>query len=142
MIFRKSNVIMTTIEMKSMKKLKGITYLYENGILKEKLFIEGAIVNGKIIYKEKDILVKIQKKEKKICLVRNHNDYKIELPFEKGKRQKGKYFLKKEKIGLDIDIISRSIIKENQYIKIEYTLFVGHEKRNDYMWILKYEVIE
>lgn len=125
-----------------MKKLKGITYLYENGVLKDKHFIKGSIVNGKIIYKENDILVKIQRKIDKIYLNRNHNDYKIEFVFEIGKKQVGKYILKKENIELEISIISKSIIEEIQSIKIEYTLFIDHEKINDYIWVLKYEVIE
>lgn len=125
-----------------MKKIKGKTSIWEKGKEKEEKNIEGFLFNNKIVYKEKDILVKVFIKEKEIKLTRIHKDYEIELNFKKNKKSKGKYILKKENIFLDLDIITKELENNKNKIRINYETYIEKEQINNNIWILNYEVIK
>lgn len=124
-----------------MKKQKGKSILWENGKQKNEVLVEVCVLNNKIVYKEKDILVKIKEEEKGIKVERKHKDYEIELFFKEKEKTKGKYCLKEVNNILDIEIISKKVKKEKGKLEIEYELSIGKEKKH-YLWNLLCEVIQ
>lgn len=133
---------MTKIKRKKMKKIIGKTCIWEKEEEKKENKIHGLLLKDKLVYKEKDVLVKVIPKAKEVEMIRSCDTYQLELFFERNQKRKGKYFLKKENISIDIYTVSKKVESTNQNIQIRYEVYIENEKTKENTWTLQYEVIE
>lgn len=125
-----------------MKKIIGKTCIWEKEEEKKENKIHGLLLKDKLVYKEKDVLVKVIPKAKEVEMIRSCDTYQLELFFERNQKRKGKYFLKKENISIDIYTVSKKVESTNQNIQIRYEVYIENEKTKENTWTLQYEVIE
>ena len=97
-------------------------------LLNDDIFIyEGIKSKNSIIFKEKDILVKINILDE-IQLIRENDEYKLELFFSKNSRTKGKYFLKKYNKYIDLFIDTKKILITDNSLEIIYNISDNSEQ--------------
>jgi len=89
-------------------------------------YYEGIKNKNNIVYKDNDILVKIIFSDI-IKLVRENSEYKIELYFDKYKKTKANFLLKKYNINLELNVITKNLNITDKYIEIFYEIIDNNE---------------
>lgn len=102
------------------KKVINITLKTSNEIIQNKL--NGVISDECIKYKEKDIIVIIEKYNKKITMTRSNLEYQLKLVFENNKNTYGEYILKGNNNKFKLDIYTSLLNIKDNMIEIEYKL--------------------
>ena len=104
---------------------------------KEKFTFNGIKSKNIIKYKDKDMLVKIDISNN-ISLIRENEEYKLELIFNSENESSGSYYLKKynKKINISVNV-NQLEIKEN-YFFINYNV----EDNEQFDFKLEYEAIK
>ena len=82
--------------------------------------------NNKIAYQEKDCKTKIILNGFKI--IRENKEYLIEMNFIPNKKTKGKYMLKENHYGIDLDILTDYLIIEDNLIILKYNVITTEQE--------------
>lgn len=106
-----------------------------------KYILEGIGIqkNHTILYKEKEMLIKIFFKEKEVFLLKKENEKEISLHFKKGKRQEG--ILKIEGLKMIIEVDTKELIQKKGFLKILYETKSKETKIDKVKFEFYYEVI-
>lgn len=83
-----------------------------------------AIVNDKEIkYNENNVIVKLSILDNKIIMIRENNEYRLQLIFENnGKKNLGNYLLKTNNMTFDLEILTKDLNINKNNIHIIYEL--------------------
>ena len=82
-----------------------------------------ALVNGNIIrYIEDNVSVTIKKSNDYITMIRENNEYRLTLKFNKNRKEIGKYLLKDNNMLLNLEILTKELIIDKNKIYILYEL--------------------
>ena len=82
-----------------------------------------ATVNGNIIrYNDSNIEVTVKKDKNNITMIRENNEYRLKLKFNKNKKEIGNYLLKDNNMLLNLEILTKELIIKEDYIYILYEL--------------------
>ena len=104
-----------------------IKYIIKSSTSNEEETKFGRIEKNKIIYKEKNILVTIIKKDKEILVTREDNEFKQIIKFKVNKKTISEYYIKDINISLEFNIYTNKLIIENNHINIKYTIIETNE---------------
>lgn len=100
----------------------------------------GNMDNNKIFYDDDDISVTILIIDNKIKMVRNGNDYKLDMTFILKEKTYGIYQI--DELGdFNVEIFTNKLDIKPKKIYIEYTLKVESEQLGKFNFNLDYEVI-
>ena len=106
-------------------------------ILNKEIFdFDGIKSKNTIKYKDKDILVKIDISNN-IGLIRENDNYKLELIFNSDNQSSGSYYLKKYNKKINIVVNTNQLNIGDNYFFINYTI----EDNEQFDFKLEYEVI-
>lgn len=82
-----------------------------------------ALVNSNIIrYIEDNVSVTIKKSNDYITMIRENNEYRLTLKFNKNRKEIGKYLLKDNNMLLNLEILTKELIIDKNKIYILYEL--------------------
>lgn len=83
----------------------------------------GIVTDNKLKYNDNGILVILTIEKNKVHMVRENDEYQLNLEFSKeSKNTLGSYLLKENNIILDLDIITNNLKITSNCINITYTL--------------------
>lgn len=100
----------------------------------------GIIHANKIIYYENDVKVTIILEENMVTLLRETNEYRLTLLFEKEKETMGKYQMKNFPMELDTQVKTLLLEQTEHSLRLKYHLTLGTEEIGDFTFLLEYEV--
>lgn len=92
----------------------------------EHFYCEGIKNQNNIIYKDNNVLVKIIFSDI-IKIIRENSEYKIELNFNKNEKTKINYLLKEYNKSLELNLVTKNININNNYIEILYEVIDNNE---------------
>ena len=92
----------------------------------EYFYCEGIKNKNNIIYKDNNVSVKIIFSDI-IKIIRENSEYKIELNFNKNKKTKINYLLKEYNKSLELNLVTKNININNNYIEILYEIIDNNE---------------
>lgn len=104
-----------------MSKIKIKTTINE-----EYFYCEGIKNKNNIIYKDNIVSVKIIFSDI-IKIIRENSEYKIELNFNKNEKTKVNYLLKEYNKSLELNLVTKNININNNYIEILYEIVDNNE---------------
>jgi hypothetical protein len=102
-------------------------------------FILGTKEDNQISYHEEKISVAIILESDKITLLRESEDYKIELTFINNLLTNGSYYLKKEESTIPLKVMTNLLVVKENSIELKYTI---NTKEGESYFILEYEVLK
>lgn len=89
--------------------------------------IKAILKDGKINYKKDNVTVSITILNGKIILLRENDDMKLSLEFEKNKTLTTKYVIKDLGLEMKVDVKTKKLLINNNSFEIEYELFINDE---------------
>lgn len=89
--------------------------------------IKAILKDGKINYKKDNVTVSITILNGKIILLRENDDMKFSLEFEKNKTLTTKYVIKDLGLEMKVDVKTKKLLINNNSFEIEYELFINDE---------------
>lgn len=92
----------------------------------EYFYCEGIKNKNNIIYKDNNVSVKIIFSDI-IKIIRENSEYKIELNFNKNEKTKVNYLLKEYNKSLELNLVTKNININNNYIEILYEIVDNNE---------------
>lgn len=92
----------------------------------EYFYCEGIKNKNNIIYKDNNVSVKIIFSDI-IKIIRENSEYKIELNFNKNEKTKINYLLKEYNKSLELNLVTKNININNNYIEILYEIIDSDE---------------
>lgn len=98
----------------------------------------GIINDNRIVYIDGDIKTTIILDDK-LSLVRENKDYKFSFVYNNKKMSKGSYILNTYNYSIPLDIYTNELIIENNYVKIDYHLWIDQVDCGNFLFELKYE---
>ena len=98
--------------------------------------IKAIINNDKLSYKDDNESIKLNINKENIIMIKENIDSKLTFNFIKNKTTELEYYIKLLNSYLDGSIKTNEIIIKNNYIYIEYELFI----QDEYMGNFKYEI--
>jgi hypothetical protein len=102
-------------------------------------FILGTKEDNQISYHEEKISVAIILESDKITLLRESEDYKIELTFINNLLTNGSCYLKKEESTIPLKVMTNLLVVKENSIELKYTI---NTKEGESYFILEYEVLK
>lgn len=125
-----------------MAKIK-LQFTLKNNTEKEKHHCEttGILKENKILFQENDIMVTILIKENKVEMKRNHEEYSLYIPLQKGINEEGYYNVYKvSKMNIKTKTETLKITKNS--IKSIYDLYINEQFIGNFKLDLTLEVIK
>lgn len=101
-------------------------------VLKDKNAI---IKDDKIYFKHDGVKTVITLGKDGIIISRKNDEFDILLPFKKGKST-GRYIINDVNVNMDIKIITKVLLIEENSIKIEYDLYINDVKSDEFIYEL------
>lgn len=92
----------------------------------ENFYCEGIKTKNNIIYKDNNVSVKIIFSDI-IKIIRENNEYRIELNFNKNEKTRVNYLLKEYNKSLELNLVTKNININNNYIEILYEIIDNNE---------------
>lgn len=92
----------------------------------EYFYCEGIKNKNNIIYKDNNVSVKIIFSDI-IKIIRENSEYKIELNFNKNEKTKVNYLLQEYNKSLELNLVTKNININNNYIEILYEIVDNNE---------------
>lgn len=106
----------------------------------EKLKKLPAIKNkDEISYFNRGISVCVYVNNNSVKLVRESDEFKIELLFENNKEIESKYYIKKLGLSLSVKTITKKLVINSNDFMIEYDLYMNGEFSDSFEYILSWE---
>ena len=107
-----------------MSKINVVVTIKNKNDISEEKYI-AIKTNNKITYQEKDCKNKILLDDFKI--IRENEDYLIEMNFIPNKKTKGKYLLKENNSIIDLEILTDYLIVEDNLIILKYNVITTEQ---------------
>ncbi len=104
-----------------MAKKEIKTMLKSNEIL-EKHHVISIVTNHTLIFNEDKVKVTIKKNNNTLLMIRENDEYQLTLEFKKEEQTRGIYLLKENNLALNLNILTKELIIDNNYIKVVYEL--------------------
>lgn len=89
--------------------------------------IKAILKDGKINYKKDNVFVSITILKSKIVLLRENDNMKLSLEFEKNKTLTTKYVIKDLGLEIKVDVKTKKLLINDNSFEIEYELFMNGE---------------
>lgn len=101
---------------------KQIEVLLKTGEETLKLNVSALIIDNIIKYRDNDVLVSIELSDDYVVMKRENNEYQLILKFKYNEKLFGSYLLKDNNICFDLEILTKSLNIEKNYVSIIYEL--------------------
>lgn len=100
--------------------------------------VKAILKDGKITYKKDDINVSITLLKDKIILIRENDDMRLNLEFEKNKTLTTKYVIKELGIEIKVETKTKKLLINNNSFEIEYELFMNGEFSDNFNYSVEW----
>ena len=123
-----------------MSKVKILATIKDNeNILKVDTM--GILNDNKIVYYENDTRVVVFINSNNIILERKNNEYGIKLEFNPQLTKEGLYDINLNCMQVELSTYTNEMIIKDNYIYIDYDLYMDHNLNGKFIYELIYEVI-
>lgn len=102
----------------------------------------GILKDSRIIYYEDTVKVSIEYKDDTLKLERSNDDYSIILSFQNSLTNDGMYDIKCDSMQIPIKVTTNLLDVKDGLIHIEYSLLLCGESQGNFVYDVKYEVIQ
>jgi len=103
---------------------------------------DGILKDHKIIFYEDTIKVSIEYNDNALKLERSNDDYSIILSFQNSLTNDGMYDIKCDSMQIPIKVTTNLLDVKDGFIHVEYSLLLGGVNQGNFVYDVKYEVIQ
>ena len=101
---------------------KQVKITLNNSTEKIENCVSAIVINNTIKYNDNGVVTILRINNDNVVMIRENNEYKIELLFDSKDNSEGTYFLKSHNVSYNLDIITKLLEYSDNEIKIEYVL--------------------
>ena len=100
--------------------------------------LKAILKDGLITYKKNDVNVSIKIEENSVILIRENDEMKITLKFEKDKKTNSFYEIKPLNLKIKITVKTKLLIISNNKLSIKYDLYMNGEFSDSFDYNLEW----